>query len=136
MSIDARTLPHRGRQREQPGFTLIEILATISLMAMVLPAVMAGISVCLSAGDLAEHHAKAASLGHTKLSQLLSEGQLQDTNLSGDFGEDWPEYRWTAQVSDWDGSALRQLDVTVWWQHEGKDRNLTFSSLAYTGGTQ
>jgi len=115
------------------GFTFVEILATLTLLAIVLPVVMTGISLSLSVASLAKQQAQASSLAHAKLMELAVEGQWQQASLSGDFGEDWPEYRWTAQVSDWDGGVLEQLDVTVWWRYRGAERSGTLSTLVYTG---
>ncbi len=122
--------PRRGRAR---GFTFVEILATLALLAIVLPAVMTGISLSLSAADLARRQAQASSLGQAKLTELLSAGDWQLGNQNGDFGTDWPGYRWASQVADWDEGLLRQVDVTVSWAQRGKERRVTLSTLVQTG---
>ncbi len=96
------------------GFTLIELLTTIALLAVVLPAVVSGINLALSAGGLAREQATAAALAQDKMAQLLAENQWQQPTLAGDFAPDRPEYLWQGQLQDWDGT-LRQLDVTVTW---------------------
>jgi type II secretory pathway pseudopilin PulG len=120
-----------------PGFTLVEVLATIAFTSILLPTVMRGITVCLSAADFAKHQAQAASLAHGKLSELAAAGGLQRAVLSGDFGADWPEYRWDAAVTDWDSTfGLLQLEVTVSWrQSGGSERGVTLTSLAYSYAT-
>jgi len=121
---------HEGR-----AFTFIEILATLVLLAIVLPAVMTGISLSLSAADFAKRQAEAADLGQNKLMELLTDGQWQSASLAGDFGTQYPEYRWTAEATDWQGGVLlRELELTVWWRGGGKDRSLVLSTLVYTGG--
>ena len=123
-----------ARLRRRRGFTLVEILATIAFASILLPTVMRGISVSLSAADFARHQAQAASLAHGKLSELAAAGGLQSAVLSGDFGSDWPEYRWEAAVTDWDPAfGLLQLEVTVSWrQAGGSERGVTVTSLAYS----
>ncbi len=117
------------------AFTFLEILATLVLLAIVLPAVMGGISLCLSTADFARHQTQASFLAQGKLMELVAGGQGQQVELAGDFGTDQLDYRWTAQFSDWDGGTLRQLDVTVWWRQGGQDRHVVLSTLIYTGGT-
>jgi prepilin-type N-terminal cleavage/methylation domain-containing protein len=117
------------------GFTLVEILATLTLVAIVLPSVMHGISLSLATADQARQQAEAAALAHSKLSEIVAAGQLQHAVLSGDFGTDWPDYRWEARLGDWDGATLRQLDVIVSWKHAGVDRSVTMTTLVYTGGS-
>ena len=125
-----------GAHAERGAFTFVEILATMAMMAIVLPAVMNGISLCLSAAEVAGQQSQASSLGHSKLMDMVAAGQWQHADLAGDFGDDWPDYRWTAEVSDWDEASLRQVDVTVWWRLRGTDRSVTLSTLVYTGVAQ
>jgi len=132
-----RTPAEPGRLvRVRPrGFTLVEILATLALVGILLPAVTGGLSLCLSMAGQARQQAQAASLAHGKLSEVVATAQLQSASMKGDFGTDWPDYRWAANLSDWDGATLRQLDVTVSWRHAGKDRGVTMTTLVYTGGS-
>jgi general secretion pathway protein I len=125
-----------SRARSVLGFTLIEVLATLMLAAIVLPAIMRGMSVCLATSGQARRQAEAAALAQDKLSELVALGQLQQATQSGDFGADWPGYRWEARVSDYDGATLRQVDVTVSWPpgggQGGQDRGITLTTLVYT----
>ena len=123
----------RARRR---AFTLVEILATLALVAIVLPTVMAGLSLSLSAAEHARRHAEAAALGHSKLMELLAAGQWYQAAFAGDFGAAQPDYRWTAQLSDWDGKVLQQVDLTVWWRQGRAERNVTLSTLVYAGVQQ
>jgi type II secretory pathway pseudopilin PulG len=122
---------------------MVEILVTIALLSILLPAVMQGVSLCLSTADRARKESQAAALAHSKLSELLVTGQYSSGPLAGDFGTDWPDYRWQAQCVSWDNVALNQVDVTVTWNHPSeRPRSVTVSTLlcvtagdgsAYTG---
>ena len=125
------TLRRTGQSRG--AFTIIEVLATLTLSAIVLPAVINGLLLCLATAGHARQQAQAASLAQSKLAELIATRQLDNAELSGDFGSDWPEYRWSAQLDDWEGSRLVQLDVSVSWTRRDKDRNVTLSTLVYTG---
>ena len=133
-----------GTRRFRPGFTFVEILATMAFLGIVLPAVMAGVTMSLSAANSAKRQALASSLAHGKLMELASQTQLQQVPLAGDFAPDQPEYRWSAQLSNWVGqtataqtAGLLQLDVTVWWQgSQGHERSLTLSTLVNTATQQ
>jgi prepilin-type N-terminal cleavage/methylation domain-containing protein len=115
------------------GFTLVEILATLALVAIILPVAMSGISLALGVADLSRRQTEAASLAQTKMAEIVA-GQLwQSASLAGDFAPDRPEYRWTSQVTDYQGTQLKQLDVQVLWNHKNRERNVTLSTLLYTG---
>jgi Tfp pilus assembly protein PilV len=125
---------HRhGRRR---AFTFIEVLATMAFLAVVLPAVMSGISLCLSAAKLAKQQTRASSLAYAKLVELAAVAPMDQAEMIGDFGPEEPEYRWAARMSDWDGDLLRELDVAVTWRYRGKDRDVVLSTLVNTGGPQ
>jgi len=113
------------------AFTLVEVLVTLAFASILLPTVMQGISLCLSTAGLARQEAQAAALAHSKLSELLVTGDYQNGASSGDFGTDWSEYRWEAQLSNWDGVALEQLEVIVSWKHVQTDRSVSMTTLVY-----
>jgi prepilin-type N-terminal cleavage/methylation domain-containing protein len=115
------------------GFTFIEILATLVILSIALPAVMQGISGCLTVASSAKCQSEAAELAHDKLMALAAEGQWQQGVLAGDFGPDIPLYQWKADVLEFESGTLRQLDVTVLWRDKGgKDKSITVSTLVYT----
>ena len=127
------TLAHRARR----AFTLIELLATLMLAGIVLPAVVEGIHVSLTTASHARRQSEAASLAQSKLAELIATDQINDAEMTGDFGEDWPEYRWTSELYDWsEDSRLYQIDVTVVWIERGTECSLMLSTLVNPGGQQ
>ena len=129
-----RASKHRSRRPPYGGFTLVEMLASLALVAIVLPVAMEGISLATSTAGLARQQLEAANLAQTKLAELLATGAWQTGVLSGDFGEDRPAYRWTGQVTEYEGTTLQQLDVRVGWTTRGMDYSMRLATLVYTGG--
>jgi len=113
------------------GFTFIELLATIVLIGIIMPVAMRSIGLCTRLGGHSRRQIEAASLARTKLTELTVSQDWKTSEKSGDFGTDWPGYRWTATVSNWTDSVVSQLDLTVTWQSQGQQRSLTFSTLVY-----
>jgi type II secretory pathway pseudopilin PulG len=121
-----------GRSR-RGAFTLVEVLATLTLACIVLPVVVHGIVLCLETAAHTSSQAEATALAQSKMAELVAQGEWYDTELEGDFGEDWPAYRWLAQIGEWEDSRLSQLDVCVMWNRHGKDYSVVLSTLVYTG---
>jgi type II secretion system protein I len=117
------------RSRLFRGFTLIEVLVTLLLLATVLPVVMSGVSLALRAAEDSRSTAQASLLAQAKLSELQAENQWDLQKLGGDFGSDYPQYRWTAQLSNFEGSTLEQLDVTVLWRQRGQEHSVALSTI-------
>jgi general secretion pathway protein I len=126
--------------KNRQGFTLIEVLAALMLMAIALPAINRGISIASESASAARFHNEAAGLAESKLNEILATQQWQGGQMSGDFAPDFPQYRWQATVGDWpqDNSAvgLQQLDVTVTWAFRNHDDSLTVSTLTYVRAQQ
>jgi len=128
------------------GFTFIEIMTTVLLMAIALPSIMDGISLCLSTAGFARQESQAVALANGKLVELTTTGSWKNTVLAGDFGMDWPDDTWTGQLSDWSppgatvqqadslpvGATLQELDITVSWVARNRQRSVTLSTLVYT----
>jgi prepilin-type N-terminal cleavage/methylation domain-containing protein len=131
-----------ARAVARPGFTLIECMIAMFLIAIVLPAVGLSFAAITRSADLAHHRTEAAGLAQSELAALISNGNWQSApTLKGDFGTDWPGYTWQAVASPWTGNAnqtgstaitMDQLDVTVNWGSAALPGNsVTVSSLVY-----
>ncbi|MHC4430249.1 MAG: type II secretion system protein [Planctomycetota bacterium] len=118
-----------AERRHPGGFTFIELLATVVLIGIIMPVAMHSIALCASLGGQARRQIEAASLARTKLTELTASDDWKTSQQDGDFGDDWPGYRWTAEVSSWTDSTMSQLDLTVFWQSRGKERSVTLSTL-------
>jgi prepilin-type N-terminal cleavage/methylation domain-containing protein len=128
MSADETTFAIR-----RTGFTLVEVLATIMLMAIALPIVNKACVVAATTGNEARLRTEAASLARSKLSEMIA-GYTWNGNgsMNGDFGSDRPNFSWQAKAGNWANDTqavgLYQIDVTVSF----KDKEMiTVSSLAY-----
>ncbi|MHC4712036.1 MAG: type II secretion system protein [Planctomycetota bacterium] len=122
------------RPRSNAAFTLVEVLATLALVAIILPVAMRGISLASGAAAEARRRMEAASLAEARLAELLATGDWQGTDLSGDFAPDWPLYRWRADVNDWEQGDLREITVYVEWTARGTERVVALTTLVYNGG--
>jgi prepilin-type N-terminal cleavage/methylation domain-containing protein len=127
--------------KKRNGFTLIEVLVTLLLIGIVLPAIMHGVTLAMAAGDAARHRNEATELAKSQLAQIIAGSQwVNSTSLAGNFAPDWPGYQWTATAEPWDqdtsGMGIEQIDLTVTWQEHGQRQSLKLSTLAYPRGQQ
>src|SRR5688572_32500658 len=100
--------------RKSRGFTLAEVLVTLLFLAIVLPVAMRGVSLSMAAASNARHMREATSLAQSKLAELTTITFPSGTQ-SGDFSPEYPDYRWSCQVSS-TNYGVNQLDLRVSWQ--------------------
>ncbi len=124
------------------GFTLVEALATLVLVAIVLPVTLRGITLALSMGSTSARRTEAIVLAESKLAELLATSAWQDSVLEGDFtttpsgesrmtekGEGLTVYRWSATVEDWLDTTVKELTVRVTWEARGVTREVELTTL-------
>jgi len=121
--------------KSRAGFTLLEVLATMLLIGIILPAVMHGISLATIAAGDAKHKVEAASLAQTKLAELIADYQtLNQTGAGSGSFADYPGYTWTSTIEMRD-TNLSQVSVRVSWQSRGQERYVDLASMVYTQDT-
>jgi len=125
------TLHVSNSRARSGGFTFIELLVTVVLIAIIMPVAMKSIGLCTRLAGQSRRQIEAASLARLKLTDLTVTGDWQNGNQRGDFGTDWPGYEWTSAVTNWTDASVRQLDLTVSWQSAGRQREVTLTTLMY-----
>jgi len=121
--------------RPQQGFSLLEVIAAIMLLAIAFTALMkvAGASISLSHNAAA--HSEAAMWARSLLDSAFVGEPIRPGSRSGQFN---PQYRWQLEVTSWNpgGPArpdaplqLYQLDLTVAWGSSAHPRTAHFRTL-------
>lgn len=129
-----RSAAHRRSLR---AFTLPEVLATLVLVGVILPAVMKGISLSMAVSDDAKKKIQATALAENKLAELSADamsGVTQMGGATGDFGPDLPGFRWEASTTTIDVD-LTEVSVRVAWSSRGSERQVDLSTCIYTGSS-
>ncbi len=137
-------LPRRPRQKREryvaeAGFTLVEVLVSLSVLAIALVFVVGGLQTGIRAVKLAEQMTEAELLARAKMAELQQHrlnfvgsesGNALET--SGDFGADNPLFRWRARAEPFEGDQnLWKLRVEVTWLERNAPRQVELSTLAW-----
>ena len=113
-----------GIRKRDGGFTLLEVMIAVAIMAIALTALYGSQSRSLSYAIEARFYTVATSLAESRLAELQA-GLSEPMQESGDFGEMFPGYHWriaTEVVSLHDVVAsapawkkLRKIDLSIEW---------------------
>jgi general secretion pathway protein I len=102
------------------GFTLLEIMVSLSILAIALLAVFRLQSQTLSMHERVGFDVIAPFLAQARLAQIEARFPDPPESGTGDWGQDWPGYRWRTQVTRVDIEELGdtaedfyKIDVTV-----------------------
>ncbi len=133
VSFPSRTPTHRRSRRA--GFTLVEILASLLMMAIVVPVALEGMSIASRAGLLGQRKAAAMRVAERLLEELIAEANTQQTTDSGTLADGEFSYPWTMRTENWSVDALQQMTVTVTFTLQGNRYEVSATTLLPAAGT-
>jgi general secretion pathway protein I len=107
--------------RHRAGFSLIEVMVAILILAIALTGLTAGITTALSCSKESELQTTAALFASGQIELLRAETDWTDGTEQGDCGATLPLYRWRQTVSPTDVDGLHEVDVVVENAHTGEE---------------
>lgn len=110
-----------SRMRHKPqGFTLLEVMIAVAVLAIALAAVLGLQSRSLSLAAESRFHTTAALLAQGKMAEMAVTGMGNLASDSGDFGDVFAGYAWRVSVQNADlpglekmKGRLKQIDLEV-----------------------
>ncbi len=110
------------------GFTLLEIMAALSIIAIVLVSVYKMQAQTISMNHEARFYATAPLLAQLKIAEIEIENPGEQTDNSGDFGDEFPGYRWNVVIEDIESELLGNIAKNL----KKIDVNVSFNSDEFT----
>jgi len=88
------------------GFTFVEVLAAMLFLAILVPAILQALTLANRASEVSERSAIAAELASNKLGELTLNDAWSNADAKGDFGNEWPGYRYEVTQATWDVDSM------------------------------
>lgn len=131
------------------GFTLVEVLVALTLMAIVIPVALQGLHLASLAGEVSQRKAIAAQIAERVLNEAIVTGQ----SASGQSGVEKAgpyEFRWSVLSAGWtppaattassstpnsvnpnaiNASTMQQVSVVVTFSAQGQNHTFRLSTL-------
>jgi prepilin-type N-terminal cleavage/methylation domain-containing protein len=121
-----------NRKGKDHGFTLLEIVICLGLIALVLVAVFHLQAQNLDLQSEAQFMTTATCLLQDRLSQIEAFERIEDGTTSGDFGQDYPDYTYTQEVSEVpDTETLYKVRVAVILERDKARKDLWLETYLY-----
>lgn len=122
-----RNISTLSPRRRADGFTLLEVMVAMAILAVALTAVLGSQSQSVSLASEAKFSTTAALLAQAKIAELEAKKPGDIASESGDFEPDYPGYTWRVSVNTvlldepkGVGEHLTQVDLLVSWGEEGR----------------
>ena len=86
-------------------------MVAILILGVALVALTEGVTSALTSSKASELQTTAAMLAAGQIETLRSGGDYPNGETEGDFGDEFPQYRWAQTIGDSDVSGLHEVDV-------------------------
>ena len=101
------------KDRNTRGFTLLEVMVAMAILAISLVAVFQSQSQSVSMASKARFETMASLLAQDKMAEIEAMKPEDLGSGSGDFGDDFPDYSWRVEVEETEIDHLKKIEVTV-----------------------
>ena len=126
---------NKKRQTDE-GFTLLEIVISIGLIATALLAVFQLQAQNLDLQSEAQFLTTARCLGQDRISQVQSLGTLTEGTFKGDFGDRYPYFSYREEISQvMDLEGLYRIRLQVMMEQQDTFKDLKIETYVYRWGT-
>ena len=124
------SLGSRQVMTSNAGFTLVEILVTLTVLSIALPALMHSFRNAAQGQAISENRTTALYLLKFRMAEIELGGYPDIGEDNGEFGEN-SRFRWRSKVQDVVSEEienLRLITVTLMWQERGKEESISMNT--------
>lgn len=115
--------------RKTGGFTLLEVMIAMAILAIALVVVFQSQSQSISMASESRFITTASLLAQSKMAEMEAVAPGNLGSESGDFGDDYPGYSWRATVDSTQMDTIKKIDVAV--TNERMSSNNTYTIILY-----
>ena len=115
--------------RNTAAFTFVEILAALVFLGILMPVVVSALTFSNRAAVIAERSAAAVRLAENQLNEVLLDDAWSSAASRGEFGPEWPGYRWELTRGDWEAGPMTELTLDVFFPVQGTEHTVRLTTL-------
>jgi len=125
----AADIGQMNRSCEQRGFTLLEVMIALVIVATVLVTLLGLQARTIGLGDRQQNITRATMLAQERMSDIEIAGSSRDDE--GSFDTPFDRFRWQVRYRPTPLAAVEEVTVTVLWGAEGSNEDVTLTSFMF-----
>ena len=121
---------------DESGVTLLEVLVAVTIAGVVFVVLMSGFGTGLKTTGIAEDYTTAAFLAKDLLAELELKKEIKAGKESGDFGEEFPNFRWSTEVEKDTTLPFYRASAQVFFTRGTTEREMTLRTVLLAEGKE
>ena len=117
------------RDRENAGFTLLEVMMTLAIISIAFVAILRSLGMSVDLSYESKNISLATLLAQGKMAEIEVAGFPEVEEVSEEFGDEYPGFRWEKSISEIGVDGLRKVVVRVFWQESENANNVELITL-------
>lgn len=113
------------------GFTLIEIMVSLAVLAISLTVLLGLRNRDIALSAYSGHLTEATLLARQRISEISLAGFPELGAREGDFGEEYPNYKWKEEVKQTPYDVVRELNLEVLWMEGRREESVRFTTFLF-----
>jgi len=128
---NSRERGQSGQPSGQPGFTLLEVVIALLIVATVLVSLLGLQARTINAADRQQKLTMATMLAQQQMSETELNYAANQSGDEGTFEPPYDNYRWQVEFNTTPLAAVREVTVTVAWGEAGSNEDVTLTSFLF-----
>jgi len=121
----------KNRSRGQQGFTLLEVMVALAIVATVLVALLGLQTRTIGMSDRQQKMTRATMLAQERMTEIELNAATGNREDEGIFDKPFENYRWQVRYEPTPLAAVSQVNITVAWGEEGNNEDVTLTSFLF-----